>query len=76
MKAILSLLRTVQNYTLDLKGGFFSYIQAASHLEEYNEMLEFILKWCEKANILVHGSITWNSSSQLRDQFKAYQVII
>uniref|UniRef100_A0A493TSS0 Spectrin repeat containing nuclear envelope protein 1 n=1 Tax=Anas platyrhynchos platyrhynchos TaxID=8840 RepID=A0A493TSS0_ANAPP len=50
--------------------------QAASHLEEYNEMLEFILKWSEKANILVHGSITWNSSSQLRDQFKAYQVII
>uniref|UniRef100_A0A674GBE8 Spectrin repeat containing nuclear envelope protein 1 n=1 Tax=Taeniopygia guttata TaxID=59729 RepID=A0A674GBE8_TAEGU len=50
--------------------------QAASHLEEYNEMLEFILKWTEKANILVHGSITWNSSSQLRDQFKAYQSIL
>ncbi|RMC12933.1 hypothetical protein DUI87_10460 [Hirundo rustica rustica] len=50
--------------------------QAASHLEEYNEMLEFILKWIEKANILVHGSITWNSSSQLRDQFKAYQSIL
>lgn len=55
---------------------FFFCIQATSHLEEYNEMLEFILKWIEKANILVHGSITWNSSSQLRDQFKAYQVII
>ncbi|KAM4679140.1 nesprin-1 isoform 3-T4 [Amazona ochrocephala] len=50
--------------------------QAASHLEEYNEMLEFILKWIEKANILVHGSITWNSSSQLRDQFKAYQTML
>ncbi|XP_033368639.1 nesprin-1 isoform X3 [Parus major] len=50
--------------------------QAASHLEEYNEMLEFILRWIEKANILVHGSITWNSSSQLRDQFKAYQSIL
>ncbi|XP_068533203.1 nesprin-1 isoform X8 [Anas acuta] len=50
--------------------------QAASHLEEYNEMLEFILKWSEKANILVHGSITWNSSSQLRDQFKAYQTML
>ncbi|KAM6126873.1 nesprin-1-like [Pterocles gutturalis] len=50
--------------------------QAASHLEEYNEMLEFILKWIEKANILVHGSITWNSSSQLRDQFKAYQAML
>ncbi|XP_062428373.1 nesprin-1 isoform X2 [Rhea pennata] len=50
--------------------------QATSHLEEYNEMLEFILKWAEKANILVHGSITWNSSSQLRDQFKAYQAML
>ncbi|XP_059684163.1 nesprin-1-like [Gavia stellata] len=50
--------------------------QAASHLEEYNEMLEFISKWIEKANILVHGSITWNSSSQLRDQFKAYQTML
>uniref|UniRef100_A0A8C8SEV2 Uncharacterized protein n=1 Tax=Pelusios castaneus TaxID=367368 RepID=A0A8C8SEV2_9SAUR len=50
--------------------------QAASHLEEYNEMLEFILKWIEKAKILVHSSITWNSASQLRDQFMAYQVII
>ncbi|XP_009975913.1 PREDICTED: nesprin-1-like, partial [Tauraco erythrolophus] len=50
--------------------------QAASHLEEYNEMLEFIVKWIEKANILVHGSITWNSSSQLRDQFKAYQAML
>ncbi|NWI93355.1 SYNE1 protein, partial [Pitta sordida] len=50
--------------------------QAASHLEEYNEMLEFILKWIEKANILVRGSITWNSSSQLHDQFKAYQTML
>uniref|UniRef100_A0A8C3KUP0 Nesprin-1 n=1 Tax=Calidris pygmaea TaxID=425635 RepID=A0A8C3KUP0_9CHAR len=50
--------------------------QADSYLEEYNEMLEFILKWIEKANILVHGSITWNSSSQLRDQFKAYQTML
>ncbi|XP_009867463.1 PREDICTED: nesprin-1, partial [Apaloderma vittatum] len=50
--------------------------QAASHLEEYSDMLEFILKWIEKANILVHGSITWNSSSQLRDQFKAYQTML
>ncbi|KAJ7400746.1 hypothetical protein BTVI_102513 [Pitangus sulphuratus] len=50
--------------------------QAASHLEEYNEMQEFILKWIEKANILVHGSIIWNSSSQLRDQCKAYQTML
>ncbi|KAM7172376.1 nesprin-1 isoform 3-T4 [Macrochelys suwanniensis] len=50
--------------------------QAASHLEEYSEMLEFILKWIEKATSLVHGSITWNSASQLRDQFMAYQTML
>uniref|UniRef100_A0A8C3SPU2 Uncharacterized protein n=1 Tax=Chelydra serpentina TaxID=8475 RepID=A0A8C3SPU2_CHESE len=44
--------------------------QAASHLEEYSEMLEFILKWIEKAKSLVHGSITWNSASQLLTAFK------
>uniref|UniRef100_A0A8D0G059 Uncharacterized protein n=1 Tax=Sphenodon punctatus TaxID=8508 RepID=A0A8D0G059_SPHPU len=48
--------------------------QAASHLEEYTEMLEFILKWTEKAKILLHGSITWNSANQLRDQFTSHQV--
>ncbi|XP_060128741.1 nesprin-1 isoform X4 [Zootoca vivipara] len=50
--------------------------QAISHLEEYNEMLEFILKWIEKAKILTHGSITWNSAVQLRDQFLTHQAML
>ncbi|XP_038626046.1 nesprin-1 isoform X2 [Tachyglossus aculeatus] len=50
--------------------------QAAAHLEEYNEMLEFILKWIEKAKILMHGNITWNSASQLRDQFISHQSML
>uniref|UniRef100_A0A670IVM9 Spectrin repeat containing nuclear envelope protein 1 n=1 Tax=Podarcis muralis TaxID=64176 RepID=A0A670IVM9_PODMU len=50
--------------------------QAISHLEEYNEMLEFILKWIEKAKILTHGSITWNSATQLRDQFLTHQAML
>ncbi|KAH0622390.1 hypothetical protein JD844_024656, partial [Phrynosoma platyrhinos] len=50
--------------------------QAISHLEEYNEMLEFILKWIEKANILIHGNITWNSAAQLRDQITSHQTML
>lgn len=48
--------------------------QAASHLEEYNEMLESILKWIDKAKVLVHGKITWNSARQLREQYISHQV--
>uniref|UniRef100_A0A2K6BWW2 Spectrin repeat containing nuclear envelope protein 1 n=1 Tax=Macaca nemestrina TaxID=9545 RepID=A0A2K6BWW2_MACNE len=50
--------------------------QAASHLEEYNEMLELILKWIEKAKVLAHGTIAWNSASQLREQYILHQVIL
>ncbi|KAM5166613.1 nesprin-1 isoform 3-T3 [Callospermophilus lateralis] len=50
--------------------------QAASHLEEYNEMLEFILKWIEKAKDLVHGNIAWNSASQLREQYILHQTLL
>ncbi|XP_024905248.1 nesprin-1-like [Pteropus alecto] len=50
--------------------------QAASHLEEYNEMLESILKWIDKAKVLVHGKITWNSARQLREQYISHQTML
>uniref|UniRef100_A0A667FUY6 Spectrin repeat containing nuclear envelope protein 1 n=1 Tax=Lynx canadensis TaxID=61383 RepID=A0A667FUY6_LYNCA len=50
--------------------------QAASHLEEYTEMLEFILKWIEKAKVLVHGKIAWNSANQLREQYIFHQTML
>ncbi|XP_074043952.1 nesprin-1 isoform X5 [Macrotis lagotis] len=50
--------------------------QAAAHLEEYNEMLEFIMKWVEKAKVLVHGNIAWTSASQLREQLISYQTML
>ncbi|XP_055471872.1 nesprin-1 isoform X4 [Psammomys obesus] len=50
--------------------------QASSHLEEYNEMLEGILKWTEKAKVLVHGNIAWNSASQLREQYILHQTLL
>uniref|UniRef100_A0A8D1EB92 Uncharacterized protein n=1 Tax=Sus scrofa TaxID=9823 RepID=A0A8D1EB92_PIG len=50
--------------------------QAAFHLEEYNEMLGLILKWIERAKVLVHGKIVWNSASQLREQYISHQVTL
>ncbi|KAB0392836.1 hypothetical protein E2I00_007090, partial [Balaenoptera physalus] len=50
--------------------------QAASHLEEYSEMLESILKWIEKAKVSVHGKIAWNSASQLREQYISHQTML
>ncbi|EPQ19233.1 Nesprin-1 [Myotis brandtii] len=53
---------------------FFKLSQATSHLEEYNELLEFILKWIDKAKVLVHAKIVWNSAKQLREQYISHQV--
>uniref|UniRef100_A0A480VEC9 Nesprin-1 isoform X8 n=1 Tax=Sus scrofa TaxID=9823 RepID=A0A480VEC9_PIG len=50
--------------------------QAAFHLEEYNEMLGLILKWIERAKVLVHGKIVWNSASQLREQYISHQTML
>ncbi|KAM9316746.1 nesprin-1-like [Gastrophryne carolinensis] len=50
--------------------------QAALQLEEYNEMLEFVMGWIEKAKELAHGNICWNSASQLHEQAVAHQVIL
>ncbi|XP_045150652.1 nesprin-1 [Echinops telfairi] len=50
--------------------------QAASHLEEYNELPGPILKWIEKAKELVHGNIAWNSASQLREQYISHQTLL
>nr|XP_045014662.1 nesprin-1 isoform X2 [Jaculus jaculus] len=50
--------------------------QAASHLEEYSGMLGSVSKWMEKAKILVHGNIVWNSASQLREQCILHQTLL
>lgn len=39
-------------------------------------MLELILKWMEKAKILAHGKIAWNSASQLQEQYISHQVTL
>uniref|UniRef100_A0A8C5RH19 Spectrin repeat containing nuclear envelope protein 1 n=1 Tax=Laticauda laticaudata TaxID=8630 RepID=A0A8C5RH19_LATLA len=49
--------------------------KAVSHLDEYNEMLESIIKWIEKAKILLHTNIMWNSATILRNQFMSHQIM-
>ncbi|XP_016071417.1 PREDICTED: nesprin-1 [Miniopterus natalensis] len=55
---------------------FSKLSQASSHLEECSEMLELILKWIDKAKILVHGKIVWNSAKQLREQYISHQTML
>lgn len=44
------------------------------YLDEYNEMLDFIVRWSEKAKSLVKANIIWNSSVHLQEQIRMYQV--
>ncbi|XP_045574102.1 nesprin-1 isoform X3 [Salmo salar] len=47
-----------------------------AHLEEYSEMLDFIVRWSEKAKGLVRANIIWNSSPHLQEQIKMYQSVL
>lgn len=49
-------------------------LQAVCYLDEYNEMLDFIVRWSEKAKSLVRANIIWNSSVHLQEQIRMYQV--
>lgn len=53
---------------------FFFPHKADAHLDEYNEMFEFIVKWTDRARSLVKANIIWNSSSHLQEQIRMYQV--
>lgn len=53
---------------------FFFFHKADAHLDEYNEMFEFIVKWTDRARSLVKANIIWNSSSHLQEQIRIYQV--
>lgn len=37
-------------------------------------MLDFIVRWSEKAKSLVRANIIWNSSVHLQEQIRMYQV--
>uniref|UniRef100_A0A3B3ZCC3 Uncharacterized protein n=1 Tax=Periophthalmus magnuspinnatus TaxID=409849 RepID=A0A3B3ZCC3_9GOBI len=42
--------------------------KAVCYLDEYNEMLDFIVRWSERARGLVRANIIWNSSVHLQEQ--------
>uniref|UniRef100_A0A8C7KDH8 Spectrin repeat containing, nuclear envelope 1b n=1 Tax=Oncorhynchus kisutch TaxID=8019 RepID=A0A8C7KDH8_ONCKI len=50
--------------------------KAGTHLEEYNEMLDFIVRWSEKAKGLVRANIIWNSSSHLQEQIRMDESVL
>uniref|UniRef100_A0A3P8TCI8 Spectrin repeat containing, nuclear envelope 1b n=1 Tax=Amphiprion percula TaxID=161767 RepID=A0A3P8TCI8_AMPPE len=50
--------------------------KAVCYLDEYNEMLDFILRWSEKAKSLVRANIIWNSSVHLQEQIRMYQAVL
>uniref|UniRef100_A0A3P8VBV8 Spectrin repeat containing nuclear envelope protein 1 n=1 Tax=Cynoglossus semilaevis TaxID=244447 RepID=A0A3P8VBV8_CYNSE len=49
---------------------------AMCYLDEYNEMLDFIVRWSEKAKSLVKANIIWNSSVHLQEQIRMYQAVL
>lgn len=51
-----------------------SVAQAVCYLDEYDEMLDFIVRWSEKAKSLVRANIIWNSSVHLQEQIRMYLV--
>uniref|UniRef100_A0A8C7ULC6 Spectrin repeat containing, nuclear envelope 1b n=1 Tax=Oncorhynchus mykiss TaxID=8022 RepID=A0A8C7ULC6_ONCMY len=50
--------------------------KAGTHLEEYNEMLDFIVRWSEKAKGLVRANIIWNSCSHLQEQIRMDESVL
>ncbi|XP_032356678.1 nesprin-1 isoform X1 [Etheostoma spectabile] len=50
--------------------------KAVCYLDEYNEMLDFIVRWSEKAKSLVRANIIWNSSVHLQEQIRLYQAVL
>lgn len=58
----------------DLSLACVGPLQAVCYLDEYNEMLDFIVRWSEKAKSLLRANIIWNSSVHLQEQIRMYQV--
>ncbi|KAJ0062831.1 hypothetical protein NL108_008118 [Boleophthalmus pectinirostris] len=50
--------------------------KAVCYIDEYNEMLDFIVRWSERARGLVRANIIWNSSVHLQEQIRMYQSVL
>ncbi|XP_073726049.1 nesprin-1 isoform X5 [Misgurnus anguillicaudatus] len=70
-------LREIHHHTLRLAEYKSIWLKKAeAHLDEYNEMFEFIVKWTDKARSLEKANIIWNSSSHLQEQIRIYQSVL
>ncbi|KTF84425.1 hypothetical protein cypCar_00008835, partial [Cyprinus carpio] len=70
-------LREIHHHTLRLAEYKTIWLKKAdAHLDEYNEMFEFIVKWTDRARSLVKANIIWNSSSHLQEQIRMYQSVL
>uniref|UniRef100_A0A673K6N1 Uncharacterized protein n=1 Tax=Sinocyclocheilus rhinocerous TaxID=307959 RepID=A0A673K6N1_9TELE len=70
-------LREIHHHTLRLAEYNTTWLKKAdAHLDEYNEMFEFIVKWTDRARSLVKANIIWNSSSHLQEQIRMYQSVL
>ncbi|XP_061651777.1 nesprin-1 isoform X12 [Phyllopteryx taeniolatus] len=50
--------------------------KAVCYLDEYHEMLDFIVRWSEKAKSLVRAIVIWSSSVHLQEQIRMYQSVL
>uniref|UniRef100_A0AAV2JAL2 Calponin-homology (CH) domain-containing protein n=1 Tax=Knipowitschia caucasica TaxID=637954 RepID=A0AAV2JAL2_KNICA len=50
--------------------------KAVCYLDEYNEMLDFIVRWSERARGLARANIIWTSSVHLQEQIRMYQSVL
>uniref|UniRef100_A0A3B5L2V7 SYNE1 n=1 Tax=Xiphophorus couchianus TaxID=32473 RepID=A0A3B5L2V7_9TELE len=57
----------------DCRNNWLKKVCAVCYLDEYNEMLDFIVRWSEKAKSLVRANIIWNSSVHLQEQIRMYE---
>uniref|UniRef100_A0A3P9K888 Uncharacterized protein n=1 Tax=Oryzias latipes TaxID=8090 RepID=A0A3P9K888_ORYLA len=71
-----SKLSEMHHHTSRLADSRASCLQAVCYLDEYNEMLDFIVRWADKAQSLVRANIIWNSSVHLQEQIRIHQTIL
>uniref|UniRef100_A0A3Q2XXX1 Uncharacterized protein n=1 Tax=Hippocampus comes TaxID=109280 RepID=A0A3Q2XXX1_HIPCM len=56
----------------DCRNNWLKKVLNSDH--EYHEMLDFIVRWSEKAKSLVRANVIWNSSVHLQEQIRMHQV--
>ncbi|KPP77537.1 nesprin-1-like, partial [Scleropages formosus] len=50
--------------------------KASSLFHEFNEMLQVVVGWTERAEVLLKDRVVWSSSSQLQEQISIYQLVL